>query len=230
MRYIIDRKTNEHERYDGQNYDATKYRIVEADSDGWIKHEGMECPLPEDARCEVKFGNGTIIIWDSAGRCWWHNTALKAYRPILAERVQEPEPAAELTTNTIDLLGTLARAHEHAQQIPDLEAELREVLAGMGYDLVSRSPFVEPEDYAAAIAEREPSVETPQDMSDWRTWREGDYVLDYSSPWPVVSITKIEKSEDKSSRPVQLASPCGDLYSPDIKDLRFYSRPAKGGK
>jgi hypothetical protein len=41
------------------------------------------------------------------------------------------------------LLDRLKAAHEAAQAIPDLEAQLREVLAGMGYDLVSRSPFVD---------------------------------------------------------------------------------------
>lgn len=61
-----------------------------------------------------------------------------------------------------DLLDKIKSAHEHAQQIPDLEAELREVLGSMGYDLVSRNPFVK--------AEAEP------DMTDWRNWRKGDKV------------------------------------------------------
>jgi hypothetical protein len=44
---------------------------------------------------------------------------------------------------SFNLLDRLKAAHEHAQQIPDLEAELREVLASMGYDLVSRNPFIQ---------------------------------------------------------------------------------------
>jgi hypothetical protein len=44
---------------------------------------------------------------------------------------------------SFNLLDRLKAAHEHAQQIPDLEAELREVLGSMGYDLVSRNPFAQ---------------------------------------------------------------------------------------
>lgn len=51
-----------------------------------------------------------------------------------------------------DLLNTLKRAHEAAQQIPDLEAELREVLGSMGYDLVTRSPFFETEAHGTDAA------------------------------------------------------------------------------
>jgi hypothetical protein len=152
MRYIIDRKTKEHERYDGQNYDATKYRIVEADSEGWIKHEGRECPLPEDVRCEVKFADGGAGGNLKAGRYGWTGEPeyanISHYRPILAEpeKEQEPEPIpAQLTTNTLDLLDRLKSAHKAAQSIPDLESELREVLGSMGYTLGKLSPFVEPE-------------------------------------------------------------------------------------
>jgi hypothetical protein len=139
MRYIIDRKTNEHERYDGQNYDATKYRMVEADSEGWIPHTGNECPLPLDARLEVRYASGHKIYntWP-AGMLRWRD--VKSYRPILAEKVQEPEPVVKDSLTT-DLLDRLDAAHKAAQQIPDLEAELREVLAGMGYTLGKLSPF-----------------------------------------------------------------------------------------
>lgn len=148
MRYIIDRATKGHERYDGQNYDATKYRIVEADSEGWIPHTGTECPLPDGVWCDIKTISGGSACGIAA--CWiWNDPDIKFYRPILIlepEKAQEPEPIpAQLTTNTFDLLGTLKRAHQSAQQIPDLEAELREVLGSMGYTFGKLGPFVEPE-------------------------------------------------------------------------------------
>jgi hypothetical protein len=177
MRYIIDRKTNEHERYDGQNYDATKYRIVETDSEGWIAHTGTVCPLPEDVRCEVKFADGGAGGNLKAGRYGWTGEPeyanISHYRPILTEKVQEPDarlpadcfeqslPADKseadkkrsiqmrayldeaMIAKHTDLIGRLSVAHKHAQQIPDLEAALREVLAGMGYDLVARNPFTQ---------------------------------------------------------------------------------------
>ena len=165
MRYIIDRKTNEHERYDGQNYDATKYRMVEADSEGWIAHTGDVCPLPEDVRCEVKFADGGAGGNLKAGRYGWTGEPeyanISHYRPIL-EKVQEPEPHPtefqkscvealqkrfypEPTAHKNELLDRLKAAHAQAQTIPDLESELREVLGGMGYTLGKLSPFAEPE-------------------------------------------------------------------------------------
>jgi hypothetical protein len=159
MKYLVNRKTKEHVPYNGsrkhgekavENGDYSLY-VVEADSEGWVPHTGNECPLPDDAKCEVKFGNGVTIIWQPADRCWWNNSALKAYRPILTEKVQEPEPEPDSDDGTRpepppadygdDLVSRLKAAHEAAQQIPDIEAELREVLGSMGYDLVARSPF-----------------------------------------------------------------------------------------
>jgi hypothetical protein len=144
MRYIIDRKTNEHERYDGQNYDATKYRIVETDSEGWIAHTGTVCPLPDDVRCDLKLADGFVNTGVRAQTCWWHyvgHHSIVAYRPILTKKVQEPD--YDPRSVSFNLLDCLKAAHEHAQQIPDLEAELREVLEGMGYGLVRRSPFTQ---------------------------------------------------------------------------------------
>jgi hypothetical protein len=63
-----------------------------------------------------------------------------------------------------DLLNTLKRAHETAQCIPDLEAELREVLAGMGYTLGKISPFLDDQ------------AKPADNMTDWKNWRNGDRV------------------------------------------------------
>lgn len=220
MRYIIDRKTNEHERYDGQNHDATKYRIVEADSDGWIAHTGNECPLPDFTFFKWRSASGDEYETSTCGMFWDSNVT--HYKPILEpEKVQDPEPIrphkwdAEgdrcvkcgdkdwMASQSCDesklnepalsyadiaykyemeraekeaerkhmeikeaelkrtmLLDRLKAAHAQAQTIPDLEAELREVLGSMGYDLVARSPFVE----------TEPAVETPQDNKYAAEW------------------------------------------------------------
>lgn len=88
MIYAINRKTKEHRKYnvgDQLGYDET---LMPCDSDGWIKHDGGECPLPSDSRSEIKNRNGKCgegII----GK-WVHGNAQKsfdiiAYRPILAE-------------------------------------------------------------------------------------------------------------------------------------------------
>jgi hypothetical protein len=58
------------------------------------------------------------------------------------------------------LLINLKSAHEAAQMIPDLLAQLRQVLEPMGYDVVARSPFVEPEQAAK-------SAECDSIICDW---------------------------------------------------------------
>jgi hypothetical protein len=160
MKYLVNKETKEHKvttdifRSPNQIPD---WLLVEADSDGWIKHEGDKCPLPDDARCEVKFADGFTGRTLNAGYYGWSGlpnyTKISHYRPILAEpeKVQEPEPVVKDSLTT-DILDRLKAAHEHAQQIPDLEAELREVLGSMGYDLVTRSPFFETEAHGTDAA------------------------------------------------------------------------------
>ena len=172
MRYLINRKTKEHKLlHRHTEYATCDWHVVQADYDGWIKHEGNECPLPEDVRCAVKCADGSTSNYSHKARQWGWETSgemsdITHYKPILdPEKVQEPVTDAarkgraaelsqiELAGKRMMLLDRLKAAHEHAQQIPDLETELREVLGSMGYDLLVRSPFVEPE----------PAVETPQD-------------------------------------------------------------------
>jgi hypothetical protein len=120
-------------------FSNSTWTLVEADSEGWIAHTGKECPLPDDCLCEVWVkGAKRPFALENPQKQYW--SELFSYRPILDG---VPAAPAKLTTNTLDLLGTLSRAHEAAQTIPDLEAELREVLASMGYDLVSRNPFAQ---------------------------------------------------------------------------------------
>lgn len=54
-----------------------------------------------------------------------------------------PAPDYDPRSVSFNLIDRLKAAHEAAQTIPDLEAQLRQVLAGMGYDLVSRNPFTQ---------------------------------------------------------------------------------------
>ena len=172
MIYLVNKYTKEHVIYVPWLMNS-QWSLVEADSEGWIKHEGNECPLPDDVRCDIRCNDGSVSKSKFLARDWiWTDTAITHYRPILTEKVQEPDfigadldlPAdcfeqgldrkieadkkralqmrASEDAAKLDLIGRLCVAHKVAQTIPDLEAELREVLAGMGYDLVSRSPLI----------------------------------------------------------------------------------------
>jgi hypothetical protein len=271
MKYLVNRKTKEHKaatREDlmlikdfGTNSDV--FDLVEADSEGWIPHTGTECPLPDDAKCEVKFGNGVTIIWQPADRCWWNNSALKAYRPILTEKVQEPEPEPDSDDGTRpepppadygdDLVSRLKAAHAQAQTIPDLEAELREVLGSMGYDLVTRSPFFETEAHGTDAAVKdaliygtsvmrggkytpiqdfyvapEQTVEPPQDMSDWRNWREGDLLLCVKGGVDLKEGNFYYISTRRHKLCVIDDDDCDRVLGLIDHNFLFHSRPAKG--
>jgi hypothetical protein len=186
MKYLVNRETKEHRIYedaDGNKHylpaeerpNNDDWMFVEADAEGWIKWDGGECPLPDNCLCHYNMVNGSwprpcaarFLRWDRAGS----EGDIIAYRPILdnpvvKESLTAPAPDYDPRSVSFNLLKRLEAAHEAAQSIPELEAELREVLGSMGYDLVARNPFVEPES----------ATETPQDMSDWRNWREGDVV------------------------------------------------------
>jgi len=227
MRYIIDRKTNEHERYDGQNYDATRYRIVEADSEGWIPHTGNLCPLPDDVLCDTKWDDGQGAPRMAAGHWKWRDPSITHYKPILAEKVQEPD--YDPRSVSFNLLDRLKSAHDQAQQIPFLEAELRRELAGMGYTL-GEIGVVEPANSTAVVVEPEAAVETPQDMSDWRNWREGDFLTviqkRYGHKFSIGQIVQIKTISEGS---ICCADRSDEWYLED-DEARWHSRPAKGEK
>ena len=154
MKYLVDKKTKEHRPYYGGSIEWAEDQgldIVRADSEGWIAHTGDVCPLPDDVLCDTKWENWQGGPRMAAGHWKWRDPSITHYRPILAEKAQEPEPVVKESFTT-GLLDRLKAAHAQAQTIPDLEAELREVLGSMGYDLVTRSPFFETEAHGTDAA------------------------------------------------------------------------------
>lgn len=89
MKYLINKKTKEHRVSTGPIYPAylDGWAVVEADSEGWIKHDGGECPLPDGASHKVKFRSGCIGGDDSPETwAWGHDGVgddIIAYHPIL---------------------------------------------------------------------------------------------------------------------------------------------------
>lgn len=100
MIYAIHKETKKHEivDYSGescnvQNCDGFVHYYVEADSDGWIPHDGSGCPLPDKHPCDVKHRDGEVFqstfIGDSCAKDWTHISEdgdigdIIAYRPIL---------------------------------------------------------------------------------------------------------------------------------------------------
>ena len=175
MKYLVNRETKEHVVCrDEFCIRSDRWTLVEADSEGWIPHTRGESPLPSYCMVEVKVFNGTVSKDEASAYAWnkfdingkERAVYISHYRPIL-EPVQEPD--YDPRSVSFNLLDRLKAAHEHAQQIPDLEAELREVLTGMGYDLVARSPFVDAEfdPWKPAQFEYDRQVHSNPDAKEW---------------------------------------------------------------
>jgi hypothetical protein len=163
--YLIHETTKEHVLCKpGKPLQCIGYKTVEADSEGWIKHTGDECPLPDDAPCLIRFKSDHESGRTDGTHWHWDIGTITHYRPILTEQAEpvkepdydprsvsfNPKSITEMINESgakaspcIDVITRLSIAHSSAQQIPDLEAELREVLGSMGYDLVARSPFTQ---------------------------------------------------------------------------------------
>lgn len=98
--YAINKRTKEHLVWDfrGPLPQPHDWHIVEADADGWIPWDGDdECPLPDDARLELKFADGDVVGYSRAENVIWenypsdaHEERIIAYRPIL-DAEDEPE-------------------------------------------------------------------------------------------------------------------------------------------
>lgn len=163
MKYLVNRETKAHYIQPGMMVPyGPVYDEVEADAEGWIKWEGLNNPFSEDAECECKWSVGCPITRGRAGNYWWGHEGMTHYRPILDKPTVKESLTVAYTeydprSVSFNVLERLEAAHEAAQSIPDLEAELREVLGSIGYDLVARSPFVEPDATDAA----------PQIKIDW---------------------------------------------------------------
>jgi hypothetical protein len=168
MKYLVNCKTKEHYRVpaDCSGVDWDVVDIIEADSEGWIKHTGTECPLPDDVRCEyIMRSHGKSITVKGSGILDWSQGNelyhITHYRPILEKA--EPIPAPQYDPRSVsfkpkrlfdDLLERLEASHAAAQALPDLVAQLRDRLKPLGLGVMYLSEFdaVEPE-----------TAETPQD-------------------------------------------------------------------
>lgn len=237
MKYLVNRKTKEHVKYDSvpPEFNINGWDIVEADAEGWIKWEGgadLDCPISDDQLYEARLRDGEIV----EGVVWWgsygHNRDVMAYRPILDKPFvskTDESPVPEQQCN--DLLARLKSAHEAAQSIPDLLAELRDVLGSMGYDVVARNPFVERTDAESGVVESESGTETPQDMSDWRNWKKGDLVERVRDPIKtcaelggVYRLTRVDTTKGGTERAWYISEDGSEVWS-SPNNFRFHSRP-----
>lgn len=249
MKYLVNTRTKEHRIYDeSQHGDLPnhKYRVAQADSEGWIKHDGGECPLPDEGWVHVKHRDGLMRAYRYPRVLSWNHKGMDsakhpvAYRPILGSKpvchnvTQEeydslvkqgafdnkPDSVVSESLAT-DLIERLKTAHQSAAELPDIVAELRAQLEPLGYDLVARDPFV---DLDAPPFERVP------DMSDWRNWREGDLVecKDSTEGYTEGGIYKL-REDPANGKARTVTDDKGSVTNGwTANHFRFHSRPTGG--
>ncbi len=176
MKYLVNTRTKEHIRYNDDKMSPVGiWKIVEADEDGWIPWGGGECPLPDDARCEIKTMPAMTEQW--ACELSWHHSGrpwdITAYRPILSETAEKVEKQQYTEPTKVELLfDRLKSAIAASESIPGIIAEIDALLPD-GYCVTKREAV---EQKQATI----PGVggviltEAAEDMGDWRNWVGGD--------------------------------------------------------
>jgi hypothetical protein len=159
MKYLVNRKTKEHKlTTNTMSWGDKDWTLVQADPEGWIKHDGTECPLPDGARCDIRFNSGALVNTKTAYGWVWKNAT--HYRPILDDKVQERDakewsrrceeavkkalyPDYDPRSVSFNIIDRLKSAHEAASEIPDLVAELRQALEPLGLGVMYLSQFDE---------------------------------------------------------------------------------------
>jgi len=103
MIYAINKRTKEHVDVTDMHMpevaefiNGAEWKLTHADADGWIEWDGGECPLPDDAWCEVMMRDGEKMQGRQSRSCWvWRcygsRDDIIAYRPILNAKPSEPE-------------------------------------------------------------------------------------------------------------------------------------------
>lgn len=180
MKYLVNRETKEHIRYNDDKMPPVGiWKIVEADADGWIPFDGRERPLPEHVLCEIVTDNDSARAVKEALRAdrWaWNLTSgdparIIAYRPVLAEK-EEAQPKSMLgpdfdftstgkmpySAHSPSVFDRLKSAIAASESIPAIIAEI-DALLPAGYCVTKRE-----------------AEQPPEGMTDWRNWREGDLV------------------------------------------------------
>lgn len=219
MKYLVNRETKEHKVATPlaesiiKGYPDFKddWQLVEADDEGWIPWSGGECPLPDECKCQIELQDGERHLPEPSRRWAWERNigefTIAAYRPILSETAEKEEKQLYTEPTKVELLfDRLKSAVAASESIPGIIAEIDALL---------------PEGYCVAKRETQPA----EDMTDWRNWREGDWVV---GKFGITSkVVTIESPQYDGYYAVKLSSIGeGDYWAPHAY-LRFHSRPAK---
>lgn len=91
----------------------------------WIKWNGGERPVIDNALVDVKFGGGSTVLYQSAGNLYWQYTGKGGHGDIIAYRLSETQSMEE--------------AYEQAHK-PISDSALDEQVAGTHYKKLKIQP------------------------------------------------------------------------------------------
>jgi len=179
MKYLVNRETKEHRIASEQTVEAMTnhpafnegWQLVEANDEGWIGFKSTKCPVPYGSKCDVVLENGDVVCVTMPEDFKWGGKEaiydVCLYRPILSEAAEnQPNKGAfaasesapcGIAVSSLSAFDRLKSAVAASESIPGIIAEIAAML---------------PEGYCVVKSEAQPA----EDMSDWRNWREGDFV------------------------------------------------------
>ena len=87
MIYMVNVKTKEHRRLSDDLVSHPDWVACKADPDGWIPHDGGECPLPGHVKCKVREDDWYSVSEISAEGWYWE--PVTHYCPILDDKEED---------------------------------------------------------------------------------------------------------------------------------------------
>jgi len=222
-------------------WEAEKARIAGKVDGGWIRHKGVNQPVADWVKVEIRTRGGDFEVCSADGFAWGANGAeqIMAYRihnpveqpaiePAVVENVQAFNAQAELLYDPV-AQGPLQwrdRIYELDTNRAELEAtyqrqvgeiakergELVERLAGEGLALVE-------------------VVQPVEDMSDWRNWKVGDLVEVVSClrghEFNIGEVVRMKCLPDDDGGRITCEFEDGsDWWILDEEECKWHSRPA----
>ena len=249
MKYLVNRETKEHqiayeiaassmERYPGF---AQDWKLVEAESEGWIPWEGGECPLPDECKCQIELQDGERPLPEPSRRWAWARNigefTIAAYRPILSETAEKVENhCSEAVTKAIN--DGILRRFEEARTVKfekqsSVFDRLKSAIAASESipAIIAEIDAMLPDGYCVVQSVQPPTLDLQpaEDMSDWKKWSTGDLLECVRPKQGYLTLKGHYTMADREYGCVCVdKDDSGDEGVFDHDRFRFHSRPAKG--
>lgn len=133
-----------------------------ADAQGWVRNRGRKNPFDVCTLVDARLRSGDVVMGKFSENLHWVHTGnnfdVMAYRVNESVDTESPEVTAPVD-GPLQWRDRVTEIDRTVEALEEERASLIQKLADEGFKLIKRE-----------------AVELP-DMSDWRNWREGDFIV-----------------------------------------------------